>query len=230
MNNQIKRDKWFLSLKTFLRAFVKKPRFIYKGKKIAAPSIILSNHVGASAPLKFELYLNEPFRIVGTHEMTEGLKNTYRYLADTYFYKKKHFPKLLAKIVAFIVCPVVNLFYKGLDIIPSYNDARFKTSVLRCLDALKKGQNLIIFPEDSSEGYHDKLTAFLPGFAFIAKKAAEIGIDVAVYAAYYRKRDDRLIIDEPIKFSSLLKDGFDKQRIASVMLEKTNALATIETV
>ena len=56
------RKPWFRFLKKIMRLFIKESTFIYLDKKIDKPTIILSNHVGTSAPLAWELYGKLPFR------------------------------------------------------------------------------------------------------------------------------------------------------------------------
>ena len=44
------RKPWFLGLKKIMRLFIKKSDFIYLGEKLSERGIVLSNHVGTSAP------------------------------------------------------------------------------------------------------------------------------------------------------------------------------------
>ena len=229
--NNLNRPAWFRFVKGFLKIFVRKPKFKFTGRAFSAneePFIILSNHVGASAPIMYELYLDVPFRYWGAHEMTLGLKSAYRYLSTIYLHQKKHYPKVLAKIVAFIICPFVNLFYKGIDLIPTYTDPRFRKTIRESAADMENGKNLVIFPENSSDGYHDVLSSFLAGFAFFSKVLLKKGRDVLIYCAYYRKKDRTVIVSDPVRFSKLCGgdvDNVDIRRIAKELCDKTNALA-----
>ena len=92
-------------------------------------SIILSNHVGKSAPLAIELYLNKPFRFWGTYEMNGGLVSVYKYLSDVFYPKKLHWNKFCAKIFCLIAAPLTNMFYRGLNLISTFTDGRFKKTI-----------------------------------------------------------------------------------------------------
>ena len=83
---------------------------------------------------------------------------------------------------------------------------------------------MIIFPEDSSKGYFDELTSFYGGFAVFANMLYKKGIDVPMYASYLNKKTKTHVISEKMMFSELVKDGFDKEKLAKQMLDKVNGL------
>lgn len=218
------RKTWFRGLKGFLKIFIRKPKFIYLGDMPGQNSITLSNHVGASAPVNYELYFSQPFRFWGTYEMTMGLKSTYKYLSTTYLHQKKHINKHFAKVLAFIICPFVNLFYKGLRLIPTYNNYRLRSTIRESVNAIKNGEKLIIFPEDSSKGYFDNLTSFFAGFVLLSKICLKQGIDLSVYVSYYVKEKRAFIFDKGIKFSELLELKLPDKKLAEKMCLRANEL------
>ena len=230
MKTKAKKNRkfWFRCLKGFLKIFVRRPKFVYLGEQINTPSIILSNHVGAKGPVKLELYLNTQFRFWGTFEMNSNLKSIYKYLSNIYFYKKKHMPKFLAKIVGFIACPFLKLFYSGLNLISTYPDVRFRKTLRESLNTINSSQNLIIFPEDSSNGYHDTLLSFYSGFVFFADFCLKQGLDLPICVMYFKKKQNTFIVDQPIKYSELAKMNLDKKEIAKLLCDKANSLAEVE--
>lgn len=221
------RPRWFGVLKSFLKIFIRKPKIVFLGEQISEPSLILCNHNGAISPLKFELYFKYPFRFWGTYEMNSGLKSVYRYLKNVYFPQKKHIPKLLSTLIAIIAAPLLKLFYRGLNLISTYPDTRFRHTIQESLEAIKQNTNLVIFPEDSHDGYHDELTMFFAGFATFAEKCLQIGIDLPIFVSYYQKKTKTLVIDKPIKFSQL-SDGKSRQEIADLMCDRSNELAHVD--
>ena len=221
---RMNRKWWFNGLKGFLKIFIRKPKFVFLGKVHEENTIILSNHVGASAPVLLELYFKQPFRFWGTHEMTEGLRSVYKYLSTTYLHDKKHFSKAGAKILAFFICPFVNLFYKGLKLIPTYRDTRLKKTMTESLTALKNKENIIIFPEDSSHGYFDDLTKFFPGFITLAKAYLKRGSDSYVQVIYYAKKHRTFIVDKSVKFSELVDRHANSDELAMTMCARANQL------
>lgn len=95
--------------------------------------------------------------------MNSGLKSTYNYLTNNYYTKKKHWNLHLARIFCLIAAPLCNLFYKGLNLISTYPDTRFRKTLKESIKTLQSGTNLIIFPEASENGYFDELTLFHEG-------------------------------------------------------------------
>ena len=227
-NEKIKlRRKWFSPIKFILKLFIRKPKVKYLGEKIDGQIMFLSNHVGAKAPLKIELYFDRPFRFVGTYEMNGKFKQVYDYLSNIYFYQKKHWKKLPAKLFSVIATPFAWVFYRGLNLISSYRDGRLIKTVKDCVKTVKEGGSLVIFPEDSSSGYHDNITHFFSGYLFVAKKCYDIGIDLPICLAYFRKKDNCYIVDEPIYYSRLISDGKSHEEIAENSRIRLNQLQNL---
>ena len=124
------RKKWFRGLKKFMRLFIKPSKFVYLGGPIQDGSIVLSNHVGTTAPLAFELYGNLPFRFWGASEMNSGLIALYKYQTRVYYHEKKHWNLHLARLFCLLASPLTNMFYKGLRLISTYRDARFRKTLV----------------------------------------------------------------------------------------------------
>lgn len=225
------RPGWWRVVRGLLRPFFRRPKFVFTGRPFAQtdePFILLSNHVGPRAPFWYELFLKQPFQFWGVQEMTQGVTGVCRYLSRVYLHRKKRFPRGLAGVVAFIICPFVALFCKGSGLIPTFPGRCFKKTISESLRAMRDGQSLIIFPEDSSDGYHDRLTAFLPGFAALGDVMRKKGQDVLLYCAYYRKKDRTFVVSEPMRFSALWQTAPDKRQIAALLCEKTNRLAEMD--
>lgn len=225
MKNKV-RKKWFKNLKGFLKLFIKKTNFIYLGDEIKEPSIILSNHSAASGPLGYELYFPKTFRFWGTHEMNEGLKSTYKYLTETYYHKKKHWNIHLARLFCIIAAPLCNLFYKGLNLISTYQDARFRRTLRDSINTLNDGHNLIIFPEASENGYFKELTQFHEGFVVFLEYCRKHNLNLPVHIAYFRSDEKVCVLDHPVKVNELLDLGLSRKELAYKLKERCNELGT----
>jgi hypothetical protein len=93
------------------------------------------------------------------------------------------------------------------------------------IDVLDFGMPVMIYPEDSDNGYFDVLTAFHPGFVVLANKYyKKTGEDLPIYPVYYSLKMRLLIIDKPIYMQKLVKEGKDKFAIAEVYKEAVNKL------
>ena len=228
LNNSQNRKWWFKLIKKLMLCRYKEPRFVYLGEEIDKGSLILSNHEGTDAPMSLEIYLNKPIRMWGAHEMNSGLIKMYKYQSEVYYHEKKHWNIHLARLFCLIASPVTNVFYKGLNLISTYKDARFRRTIKESLEALNNGENIVIFPEDSTKGYLEELEGFYAGFIVLAEICQKRKIDVPIFVTYFRKKDLTYIIDKPVLFSELAKDGASREEIAKQLVERCNVLGKME--
>ena len=219
--------KWFFNVvKTLMKPFVGKIKIINENKYLEEKSIYLCNHVGARGPFKLEFNFPVNFRFWGTYEMCGGYFSRFKYLYKTYFIQKKHNNKLSAFIKAFLISPISGMFYKGLQLIPTYPDARFKTTIKKTCDIIKNGQSVVIFPENSSEGYHDILTQYFAGFYTLAKAYyKKYGEDIKIYNMRYEKTNKSLYIENYVTVSELIKLNLSNNEISELFRKKTNQIA-----
>ena len=221
-----KRKLWYRGLKTIMKIKYKKPTYVYKGQKPTNGSIILSNHVGTDAPMALEIYADFPVRMWGTHKMNSGLISMYKYQSKVYYHEKKHWNLFGARMFCLIASPLTNLFYKGLNLISTYEDIRFKKTIDESLDAIiNKKENIVIFPEKSTEGYLDELKGFYAGFVLLAQTLAKNNVDVPIYVSYYKKKENKYLFDKPILFSELKSICSNRDEMAEYLVNKCNTLA-----
>ena len=223
INNQ-KRKGWFKFMKRLMLGRYKEPEFVFLGEKFSNSSIIISNHEGTDAPMSMELYCDKPIRFWGAHEMNSGLVSLYKYQTKIYYHEKKHWNIHLARLFCLIASPITNLFYKGLNLISTYKDARLVKTLRESMEALKQGDNIVVFPEDSKNGYLEQLEGFFAGFVMLAEVCYKRGMDVPIFVTYFRRKDLKYIIDAPIKYSELAKGGATRADIAKRLLDRCNEL------
>lgn len=221
---QKNRRLWFKAFKKLLVGRYKRPEFIYLGERIKTGGIVVSNHEGTDAPLSLELYLDAPIRMWGASEMNSGLIPMYKYQTRVYYHEKKHWNLFLARLFCLLASPLTNLFYKGLNLISTYRDARFRRTLKESLAALQQGENIVVFPEDSAKGYLPELEGFFPGFVMLAEVCFRKGMDVPIYVTYFKKKELRYIIDAPVYYSELAKDGATRREIAQRLVNRCNML------
>ena len=205
----------------------RKPKWVFVGEEFPnEPIMLLSNHVGKKAPVKIELYYARDFRMWGTHEMTEGFKAVHKYMRTTYYHEKHHLPKWFACIVASIAAPFANAFYKGMRLIPTYKDYRFIKTTKLSIKAYQDGQDIVIYPEDSSAGYKDKLEYFFSGFVSLLETMFRRGTDMPVFVAYYQKKKNTFVVSKGMRYSQIKETyGSDFDEIAKALRQIMNNLA-----
>ncbi|HHW89569.1 MAG TPA: hypothetical protein GX745_01515 [Clostridiales bacterium] len=223
-----KRKWWFRGLKQVLKIRYKKPLFIYLGEKPTNSAIILSNHEGTEAPMSLEIYCDFPIRMWGTAEMNSGLRKLYKYQTEVYYHQKKHWNLFAARMFCLLASPLTNLFYKGLNLISTYQDARLKTTLSESVSVIKNGENIVIFPEKSIGGYHAELKGFYAGFILLAKQCLKQGIDVPIFVSYYKVKERKYIFDKPILFSRLQERFSTREQMTDFLLDRCNQLGKMD--
>ncbi len=223
-----KQRLYFCAMKKVMRVKYKRPQFVFLGEEPQGGAIILSNHEGTDAPMSLEIYLKAPIRMWGAYEMNASLGELYKYQTKVYYHEKKHWNLHLARLFCLIASPITKLFYSGLDLISTYHDVRFAKTIRQSMEAIKQGDNIVIFPEDSANGYLAEMEGFHPGFALLAERCGKRGVDVPIYVAYYRKADKVYIFDKPVMYSTLARGGQTKEQIAARLCARCNELGKMD--
>ena len=223
-----KRKLYFRVLTKVMRIRYKKPRFVYLGEPFVNEALILSNHEGTDSPMSLEMYCDKPIRMWGAHQMNSGLIPLYKYQTKVYFHEKKHWDIRLARLFCLIASPLTNLFYAGFDLISTYEDFRLVKTLRESIEALKSGDNIVIFPEDSTKGYLSELEGFHEGFVLLADCCKKKGIDLPIYVSYFRKSDRTYIFDAPVKYSELCSKFDNREQIAKYLCDRCNELGKMQ--
>lgn len=223
-----KRKAWFRFMKKLMVCRYKKPKFVFLGEKPTNGAIIISNHEGTDAPLSLEMYCDFPIRFWGTGEMNSGLKKLYQYQTKVYYHEKKHWNLFLARMFCLVASPLTNLYYKGLNLISTYHDSRFRQTLKDSLKAIQDGDNIVIFPEKSDKGYLPELEGFYKGFLSFADVCKAKDIDVPIYVSYFKIKEKIYVFDKPVKYSSLIATGESRNQIAKKLLDRCNELGKMQ--
>ena len=220
-----KRKWWFRFMKKLMKRRYPKPTFRYIDcEGLVKGGILLSNHEGTDAPMSLEIYGDVPIRMWGAYEMNSGLIKMYKYQTRVYYHEKKHWNLHLARLFCLLASPLTNLFYKGLNLISTYRDGRFLTTLRESVATIQDGQTVVIYPEISENGYLPQLEGFHEGFAMLGELCARSGIDVPVQVAYFNKRTRTYIVDKPIYWSELKKAGLESAEITAKLLARCNEI------
>ena len=227
-NKKNVRSGKFEFYKSIIKVGIKKSEFVYLGEKPDGAAIILSNHVGTSAPLAWELYEDIAYRFWGAWEMNSKLSDLYRYQTNVYYHEKKHWNIHLARAFCLLASPLTWMFYRGLNLISTYHDMSFRKTISESIDTLKDNKAVIIFPEISDKGYLDVLEGFHPGFTMLMKVAKRQGLDVPVYVSYYKKSERKYIVGKPVMLSELLSRGLSNEELCAYLCGECNKLGQLD--
>ncbi len=222
------RKPWFRFVKKIMRFFIDETEFVYLGDEIEEPTIILSNHVGTAAPLAWELYGNIPFRFWGASEMNSGLVKLYKYQTRVFYHEKKHWNIHLARLFCLIASPLTYMFYRGINLISTYRDINFKKTITESIETIDSGKSVIIFPEISDKGYLDVLEGFHCGFTVLGSILLKKGKDIPITVAYFKKSENRYIVDRAVMLSDIFREGVSREEIADILCKRCNELGSMQ--
>jgi hypothetical protein len=212
-------------LKIFMRMAFRKPEIINLAGDIEDKSLILANHSAKSGPPGLDLHFPKKTCKWGAHEMLGNYPMRRKYLKDILYIKKCGAKPFKASFMSTILAVFNPIVYKGMWIIGSYPDMRLKQTLNNSIQILNKNIPIIIFAENSNEGYKDVLTEFFPGFIILSEKYyKETGIDLPIYPVYYSVKKRIMVIDKPLYVQDYIKLGMKRNEITQVYCDAVNKL------
>lgn len=220
------RQPFYKAFKPILRMIFKRPEIINLAGEVPDKAIIIANHSNKSGPPALDLYYPKPSAKWGAHQMFGNFKSRRDYLRDVLYIKKCGASKTKASLISPILAIFNPLIYKGMKmVLPTYQDVRLVQTIKNSCTVLDANMSVMIFPEDSNEGYKDVLTGLFPGFVMLAEKYYKTtGEDVPIITVYYCIRKKIMIIDKPAYIQDYVKEGLDKYQIAEKFRLRMNQL------
>ena len=194
-------------------------------KELPDKAIIASIHAAKSGPMAITVSYPRTNAMWGHHDMLGSYKERFLYLRNVLYIQKMHKGKFISTVKALYEAVFSIFIYKGMNVLGTYTDMRLITTVKRSMDVLDNDMGVVIFPEDSAEGYFDEIRSAFPGFVMLAslyyKKRGE---DVPVIPAYVTLKCRRLIIGKPRYVHEMELGEMKADEIAEVIKEDINAL------
>ncbi len=200
-------------------------KVINLAESVPEKAIAVSNHASKMGPASMEF--NYPVYNVkwGAHEMLEGYGSRFRYLRDVLYMQKHKNGKLRATLKAAFEAIFSPAVYRGLKFIPTYTDLRLRHTISQSIDVLDDGGTVMIFPEDSSNGYFDELKSLHTGFVLLALQyRTKRSEDLPVIPSYYHRRKRLIIIGKPLYVGALYDTGMTIEEIAELFRGEINSL------
>lgn len=226
--NWRKRKWWFKVLLSFMKGRYKPSRYVYLGEEIGEGALIICNHEGTESPMSFELYSNKPLRFWGTAEMNSGLVKMYKYQTRVYYHEKKHWNLHLARLFCLLASPLTYLYYKGLSLVSVYKDTRLTKTLRESMQVMKNGESIVVFPEDSQNGYLPELEGFFGGFATYAEFCLKKGMNVPIFVSYFKKDERVMVVDKPVYYADLKEKYASREEISTALCNRCNELGKMK--
>ena len=210
-------------VKAVLKIFMRKPKFLNENDKIPTDGILLGPHMWKWAPLYISIYYPEKCAIVGAHPMLGNYKDRFHYLRDIYYMQKCHRKKFGATIAAAFESIFSKMFYRGMHLIPSYEDIRLMHTISDIKGNLDNGLPVYLFPENSDNGYQLVMNDFHEGFITIVKFLnKKRGINTPIYPYYVHTKRRYLSIGKPFYISEF--EGKSNEEIIEYIKQRINNL------
>ena len=214
-------------LDVFLRLFYR--RKVIGGEKVdsSQPSVFVCNHGFTSGPISAVLYFPFPFRVwinstmLNCKEAAASMEDSFR---DNFKLVGRWGRKAFCRVASWLVCRVL----KSFDHIPVYKGYSRKTieTITLSVDALERGENLLIFPEKPDDGYDDEtFREFNTGFATLGRAYYKrTGRRLVFYPVFSDGPTNMFLIGEPVTFDPENEAHAEKIRIATELQERVTGL------
>ncbi len=151
----------------------------------------------------------------------------WKYLFYVFYQQKLGYKKLRSFLIATLFALISKRLYKGMDLIPTYEDLRSVKTFRLSETFLLDDKPIFIFPEDSSKGYLDHILQYHEGFlAFSEYFFQKHGIDLPIYTVGFSKKKNKMIIEQPMYLQHLYSQGLNRHQAAQHFKDLTNALVS----
>lgn len=218
-----RRQPIFACFKAVLKLFIRKVRVVVLGGKLTERCLYIANHANKMGPMIYNMYFPVYHVKWGAYQMLGNYTSRRNYLRDVLYIQKNGMGRRMAAFKAFFEGFFSQFIYRGMKILPTYPDGRLVRTVKKSVELFEDRTAVMIFPEDSGDGYHDVLKNFFPGFLLVAERYRQVrGEDLPMRPLYYHKKKRLIVVGEECD----LKDfgGAKRQEIAEAFREKVNAL------
>lgn len=161
----------------------------------------------------------------GAHPMVGDYRARWKYLYFVFYRQKLGYGKVRAFLIATLFAIISKRLYRGMDLIPTYEDLRLVETFHQSEQMIENNKPILVFPEDSSQGYLDHILKYHEGFlAFSEFYFRRYGQDLPIYPVGFSKKKNALIIEKPFYLQELYKNGANRHEAAQFFKNQTNQL------
>ena len=150
-----KKQPFFAVIKFLMRPIYRRVKTVVLGPQLDNKCLYIINHANKSGPIIYDMYF--PVRTVkwAAHQMLGNYASRKAYLRDVLYIQKNKMKKSAAAFKATFEAMFSPFFYKGMKMLPTYSGLKQMSTVKKSVRALDDDTALMIFPEDSTDGYFD---------------------------------------------------------------------------
>lgn len=199
---------------------------IHQTENMREPAIYVARHQNMHGPVHCMAFMPVPVRLWTLHIFKDRKACQAQY-RDFTFSVRFGWPKWLAAAVAWLVSLPVSACMESAGAIPVHRGQRevIKTFELS-VDALVRGESLILFPDIVYDDTSEEAGAFYTGYLHLARSyRKQTGKALAVVPVYCTHQSRKLVIGEPIMFSADAPFRAEKERVAQAVHDSLNEMA-----
>ena len=193
------------------------------------PIVFLGNHAEIYGPIASALCFPVPVRFWVISKMMFRKQDVRAYLYENTFSRKTFLPVFVRKLLAWFLGWLSVNVMNALRAIPVYRDSpmKLRQTVRESVEALKNGENLMIFPEHPEGKYvKNGISELSPGFLMLAEawwKKAEKQLRIMPVFANREKRT--FTFGEEIRYEPENGYAAEQERILKEAYEQLSALS-----
>jgi 1-acyl-sn-glycerol-3-phosphate acyltransferase len=191
------------------------------------PAVFICNHLKSYAPIVVTLYL--PFRFRPWVQADVASPELCRdYLEDDFVKKELHLKPPFSRWAASAIAPLCLRLMKSIRAIPVYyGKMKIRETFQSSVDALRKGWNLVIFPESKTKGYSSHVNDFQTGFTWLAVRYfKETGHHINFYPVFVNSAIREIFIGQAIRLADESHPVLTRKDLAVYIRDAVNQMAS----
>lgn len=216
---------WYWTLRTLCRTISHRYECIYKAP-IEESTVLVCRHFDIHGPLICALYMPVTFHLWALDKLYDRklCRQHYRtHLAP----KKFNLGPKGSRIFADVFAPLVSALFKSMRAIPVYREKRSIAKTMKqSLEALMRGENLMIAPEVDYQSQERHVGSMYEGFIKLAKYYYKTTKKPLTFQPIYpSKSSRRIIVGEPITYNPQESHIKEQKRIIEELRAQLNSMA-----
>lgn len=211
-------------LRFLIWLFYQKTRIVHAERLPDEPCILVGNHAQMNGPLVAELHLPGRKEIWCAGEMM-AWDEVAPYAFQDFWSKKPRRTLPFYRLLSHLITPLAVCLFNNAHTIPVYHDLRLRETLRLSLEALERGENLVIFPEHYEEHnqiVHDFQDRFIDLARMYCRRTGKALCFVPFYVAPTRREAH---IGEPLRFDPAAPPGEERARLKRELMDAITALA-----
>jgi hypothetical protein len=218
----------YFLLRSLLSLFLKKPLIIgYNNLLFRGPKVLIANHANSYSPLFISVFFHKrtyPWVI----NNIISLKQCPLYIEEDFLIKELKLSRPLSLLVSFPLALICVLLMKYLKAIPVFKKTKKNSHTIRkSIEYLKKGKDLLIFPENQDLPFNEIFNGFDTGFFHLGPELyRKCGQRLSFIPIAGNSQENIISIGRPVIYEPSNPVRVERERVVSELEESILRLYT----